>query len=325
MKALVYTGERTLELRQMPDPIPKPGEVLVRVDAVGICGSDIHAYLGHDERRPAPLILGHEVAGTIASGPRTGQRVTVNPLATCGICPACREGRDNLCPDRQIISMPPREGGFAEFITSPERNLIAIPDTVSAPVACLAEPLACGWHAVKLGNRVLGGPAARVLILGGGAIGFGAALAARALGSTDITIVEPNAIRRRRLTEIDDFPVVEHAPSGHAPDLLIDAAGFATTREVASETVRPGGVILHIGLGQATNGLNIRRMTLQEITFIGTYTYTQGDFEECAAAIIDGRLGRCDWTDIRSLSEGAAAFAEIVGNAIASPKVVLLP
>ena len=325
MKALVYTGERTLKLRQMPDPIPKPGEVLVRVDAVGICGSDIHAYLGHDERRPAPLILGHEVAGTIASGPRTGQRVTVNPLATCGICPACREGRDNLCPDRQIISMPPREGGFAEFITSPERNLIAIPDTVSAPVACLAEPLACGWHAVKLGNRVLGGPAARVLILGGGAIGFGAALAARALGSTDITIVEPNAIRRRRLTEIDDFPVVEHAPSGHAPDLVIDAAGFATTREVASETVRPGGVILHIGLGQATNGLNIRRMTLQEITFIGTYTYTQGDFEECAAAIIDGRLGRCDWTDIRSLSEGAAAFAEIVGNAIASPKVVLLP
>ncbi|WGR62003.1 galactitol-1-phosphate 5-dehydrogenase (plasmid) [Paracoccus ferrooxidans] len=325
MKALVYTGERALEMRQVPDPVPKPSEVLVRVDAVGICGSDIHAYLGHDERRPAPLILGHEVAGTIASGARTGQRVTVNPLATCGTCPACRDGRDNLCPERQIISMPPREGGFAEFITSPERNLVAIPDALPATVACLAEPLACGWHAVKLGNRVLGGPATRVLILGGGAIGFGAALAARALGSTDVTIVEPNAIRRQRLTEIDDFPVVERAPSGAAPDLVIDAAGFGATRAVASETVRPGGVILHIGLGQATDGLNIRRMTLQEITFIGTYTYSHSDFEECTAAIIEGHLGRCDWTDIRDLADGSAAFAGMVGNAIASPKVVLVP
>ncbi|SMO97525.1 zinc-dependent alcohol dehydrogenase [Paracoccus laeviglucosivorans] len=325
MKALVYTAERKLEMRDMRAPVPKTGEVLIRVDAVGICGSDIHAYLGHDERRPAPLILGHEVAGTIASGPRSGERVTVNPLATCGICPACKSGHDNLCPDRQIISMPPREGGFADFITSPERNLVRIPDGLAATVACLAEPLACGWHAVKLGNRALGMAATRIVVLGGGAIGFGAALAARALGSSDITIVEPNATRRERLTLIDDFSIVDTAPAGHEPDLVIDAAGFAVTRQVASDIVRPGGVILHIGLGQATDGLNVRRMTLQEITFIGTYTYTHADFQECTAAIIDGQLGRCDWSDIRDLHDGPTAFAEIVGNSIAAPKVVLVP
>ncbi|RJL22662.1 zinc-dependent alcohol dehydrogenase [Paracoccus siganidrum] len=325
MKALVYTGIKTLEMREVPDPIPGEDEVLVRVEAAGICGSDMHAWLGHDERRPAPLILGHEVAGTIASGPRRGQRVTVNPLATCGTCPACREGRDNLCPDRQIISMPPREGGFAELIRSPERNLVALPDDVPAAVACLAEPLACSWHALKLAHRTLFRPPRRVLILGGGAIGFGAALAARAMGSQDIAIVEPNPARRQHLAQIEGFPVLERAPDDQPPDLVIDAAGFAATRQVASDLVRPGGLILHIGLGQATDGLNIRRMTLQEITFIGTYTYTRQDFRDCAEAIFDGRLGRCDWSQGRALADGAAAFADIRENLVAAPKVILLP
>ena len=108
MKALVYTGPNALEMREVPDPAPKADEALLRVESVGLCGSDIHAYLGHDERRPAPLILGHEAAGTIMAGPGKGDRVTVNPLVTCGTCEACLAGRDNLCPDRQIISMPPR-------------------------------------------------------------------------------------------------------------------------------------------------------------------------------------------------------------------------
>lgn len=330
MKALVYTGERRLEMREVPDPVPGAGEVLIRVEASGICGSDIHAWLGHDERRPAPLILGHEVAGTIASGPRKGERVTVNPLATCGHCPACLAGRDNLCPDRQIISMPPREGGFAEYITSPERNLVPIPESLPASTACLAEPLACGWHGMRLASRALEAVAERVLILGGGAIGFGAALAARAAGCDEITLVEPNPIRRARLATISDFRLAAEAPaalpaqSGN-PDLVIDAVGFAATRQTASDLVRPGGVIVHIGLGQATDGLNIRRMTLQEITFIGTYTYTSADFTDCALAIADGRLGPCDWAEMRRLDQGAAAFDDIITNRIAAPKVVLLP
>ena len=98
----------------MADPVPGDGEDVVRIGAVGICGSDMHAYLGHDARRPAPLILGHEAAGVIETGARAGTRVTVNPLVTCGTCRYCKDGRDNLCTTRQIISMPPREGGFAD-------------------------------------------------------------------------------------------------------------------------------------------------------------------------------------------------------------------
>ncbi|MCB5410417.1 zinc-dependent alcohol dehydrogenase [Pseudogemmobacter faecipullorum] len=325
MKALVYTGERRLEMRELPDPVPGPGEALIRVDASGICGSDIHAWLGHDERRPAPLILGHEVAGTVMSGAMQGQRVTVNPLATCGNCPACLAGRDNLCPERQIISMPPREGGFAEFITSPERNLVTIPDSLPASIACMAEPLACGWHGIRLASRALEGAAERALILGGGAIGFGAALAARAFGTRDITIVEPNPTRRSRLSTLDNFRITESAPAGLNPDLVVDAAGFAATRLIASDLVRPGGVIVHIGLGEAMAGLNIRRMTLQEISFIGTYTYTSRDFTDCAKAISEGSLGPCNWAETRALHEGAAAFSDIISGRIAAPKLVLLP
>ena len=93
MKALVYTGPETLVYRDEPNARCSQDGVLIRVESVGICGSDMHAYLGHDERRPAPLILGHEAAGTIVEGPGAGKRVTVNPLVTCGVCPACRRGR----------------------------------------------------------------------------------------------------------------------------------------------------------------------------------------------------------------------------------------
>ena len=117
MKALVYNGPKLLSYRHVKDPRPSQENVLIKIEAVGICGSDMHAYLGHDERRPAPLILGHEAAGIICGGARDGERVTVNPLVSCGNCSACRTGRENICPDRQIISMPPREGAFAQYVT----------------------------------------------------------------------------------------------------------------------------------------------------------------------------------------------------------------
>ena len=102
MKALVYTGPETLEFRDAPDPVANAGDALIEVAHVGICGSDMHAWAGHDERRPAPLILGHEAAGIVIAGPGVGGRVTVNPLVTCCACEDCTAGRENLCARRQI-------------------------------------------------------------------------------------------------------------------------------------------------------------------------------------------------------------------------------
>ncbi|MEM7462343.1 MAG: alcohol dehydrogenase catalytic domain-containing protein [Pseudomonadota bacterium] len=329
MKALVYTGAEELIYRDAPDPEPGDDEALIRVESVGICGSDMHAFLGHDERRPAPLILGHEAAGVVETGRLVGRRVTVNPLVSCGKCKACKAGRENLCPYRQIISMPPREGAFAEFLTIPEKNLVEVPDEISLQKAALAEPIACGWHAVRLGRVALGDEAsgAKSLVIGGGAIGLGAALSLSAQGIDDIIIVEPNELRRSFLQDNCGQNAIDLAQLGNDGefDIVIDAVGYEATRAQASAQVRPGGVILHIGLGQAEGGLDIRRMTLQEITFIGTYTYTDADFRETAQAIFDGRLGALDWVETRPLSEGGQAFADIRAGKAASPKIILDP
>ncbi len=330
MKALVYDAAETLTYRDMPMPQAGPGLHLVRVAAVGICGSDMHAYLGHDDRRPAPLILGHEAAGVITGGPRDGERVTVNPLVTCGICPACISGRDNLCVRRQIISMPPREGAFADWIVMPDRNMVPVPPHIPLVKAALAEPIACGWHAVRLARTAmaaLGGDADRALVLGGGAIGLGAALSLTAQGVADVTVVEPNATRREFLADHCGQHAVgpDDLPADALFDMVLDAVGHAASRAAASAHVRPGGVIAHVGLGEPTGGLDIRRMTLQEVTFIGTYTYTAADFRAAAAAIFEGRLGPLDWTEARALRDGQAAFQDIRAGRVAQPKIILIP
>ncbi|MEM9105364.1 MAG: alcohol dehydrogenase catalytic domain-containing protein [Pseudomonadota bacterium] len=329
MKALVYQGEKTLEFGDVEAPCPDEGDLLVSIDSVGICGSDMHAFLGHDERRPAPLILGHEAAGVVMDGDLAGQRVTINPLVHCVSCPACSSGRQNICPDRQIISMPPREGAFAQQVAIPRSNVVAVPDDVSLEAASLTEPIACGWHATRLAGRASAVPLAdaSVLVLGGGAIGVGAALSLRAAGVERVLVSEPNPVRRAFLGGDRGFVVTdsESISPDTQFDVVIDAVGFAATRSQAVAQVRPGGIIMHIGLGGWKGDFDFRRLTLQEITFIGTYTYTPDDFRETAQAIFDGRLGALDWIETRPLSEGQSAFEDILAGRAEAPKIVLKP
>ena len=152
MKALVYTATREAELREEPEPEPRPGEALVRVEAVGICGSDMHAWHGHDPRRIPPLILGHEACGEVLEGAAAGSRVVLNPLIACGACRDCREGRTNLCGKRDLIGLR-RPGAFAERVAIPEGNLIPVPEGMAAAAAALTEPCATAWHALALAAR----------------------------------------------------------------------------------------------------------------------------------------------------------------------------
>jgi 2-desacetyl-2-hydroxyethyl bacteriochlorophyllide A dehydrogenase len=327
MKALVYTGPEQLEFRDVPDAVAGTDEVLVRIHSSGICGSDMHAYLGHDERRPAPLILGHEAAGTVVGGALDGKRVTINPLVTCQTCTHCRSGRANLCAKRQIISMQPREGAFTEWVAMPERNLVAIPDDLSFDKAALAEPLACGWHTVRLSIEALHGEAgtAKALVIGGGAIGLGAALALRAFGVASVSVAETNPLRWPALEQCGFAILGADTVPDAGFDLVIDGVGYAATRATACRAVTAGGVIGHIGLGESTGGLDVRRMTLQEITFIGTYTYTPDDFRATVSAIASGALGSLDWMQTMPLALGAEAFQDIRAGRMAAPKVILKP
>lgn len=138
MKALVFTGPKALEVCSVANPVADEDDALIRIDSVGICASDMRAWAGHDDRRSAPSILGHEMACTVAIGPDTGKRVTVNPLVTCGSPAQCRAGCSNLCPSRQIISMPAREGGFSEYLSMPRQNHVDVTEGASLEQAALA-------------------------------------------------------------------------------------------------------------------------------------------------------------------------------------------
>jgi L-iditol 2-dehydrogenase len=333
MKALVYTGPNAVEFRDIPEPQPLNDEVLVKVDAVGICGSDMHAYHGHDARRPAPLVLGHEAAGRILSGPRTGERVAVNPLVTCGTCDFCIDGRAHLCASRQIISMPPRPGAFAEVLRIPERNLVALPEGFDVAKAALTEPLAVSYHAVNHAARFLPRTlaASRCAVLGAGAIGLGCALVLAMHGAAEIRIGEPNDARRAAAIaagagRIKGYkPGAAGEPAESSVDFVIDAVGAAATRRDASRMAKPGGVILHVGLLPGSDGLDVRKVTLQEIVFTGTYCYTPLDFAETLRAMANGQLGSLDWFEERPLSAGARAFSDLDGGAVAAAKIVLRP
>jgi 2-desacetyl-2-hydroxyethyl bacteriochlorophyllide A dehydrogenase len=329
MKALVYTAPHQVVYRDEPDPVPVDGEVLLRIDAVGICGSDLHAYHGHDPRRVPPMILGHELAGTVVAGAGRGRRVTVNPLITCGTCEYCETGRDNLCARRTMIGMT-RPGGFAELMTIPAASVIELPPDMGERAAALTEPAATALHAMRLAAKALARPMpeARVLVLGGGAIGLLTALLLRSYGCRDIRLAETNPLRRASVDATGAalaYDPLATAAQHDAFDLVVDAVGGKATRRTALEAVRPGGVVLHIGLMDWASEIDMRKLTLAEITLIGTYTYATADLRATVAALHAGVFGDLSWVETRALSEGARAFDDLHHGRSASAKIVLRP
>jgi alcohol dehydrogenase len=327
MKALVYTANEEMTYRDESEPSPQPGDALVAIESVGICGSDMHAYLGHDERRVPPLILGHEAVGTVIEGEHGGERVVLNPLITCGVCDACLGGRQNLCAERDLIGMY-RAGAFAEKIAIPARNLIRVPDGMPSAHAALTEPGATGLHAVLLAERVAARPLSEssALVLGAGSVGLLTALILRDKGVEHILIADTNPLRRELVARHCDFELLDplqRPPEVQEFDLVFDAVGAAVTRSQAIAACKSGGVIVHIGLMDNQGSMDVRSMTLREITFIGTYTYTPVDLRATLHKLHSGALGSLGWIEQRPLADGAGAFAELHRGECAAPKVVL--
>ncbi len=333
MKALVYTQPNEVRLLDCDAPDAAPGEVVLRIDAVGICGSDMHAWHGHDPRRKPGLVLGHEFAGTVIESRdpawAEGARVTGNPLITCGHCDFCVQGRDNLCAHRTMVGMT-RPGAFAERMSIPGRCLIALPAGLAPERAALTEPAATALHAINLSLRSLVRPLpeCRVLVLGGGAIGMLAALLLRHHGVDLLEVAEVNPLRRASLerhARCKTFDPRSASAEESAFDYVIDAVGSAITRNAALAAVRPGGVVMHIGLQDWASEIDMRKLTLAEITLLGTYTYGTADLRATVALLARGAFGDLGWIERRPLADGAAAFRELDAGRIAAAKVVLEP
>jgi threonine dehydrogenase-like Zn-dependent dehydrogenase len=225
----------------------------------------------------------------------------------------------------------PRPGAFAELVRIPEQNLVEVPDGLDIVKAALAEPVAVSYHAVRLGLAASCRPASSLtaLVLGGGAIGLAAALVLAMSGVSRIHVAEPNQARRVTVGKAGPFVAYEPGaaaePNDASIDIVIDAVGADQTRASACRLVRPGGVIVHIGLLPGSAGVDVRKLTLQEVTFIGSYCYTMVDFREVVAALGSGQLGALDWTEQRPLRDGASAFRAIDEGQTAAAKIILRP
>jgi 2-desacetyl-2-hydroxyethyl bacteriochlorophyllide A dehydrogenase len=333
MKALVYTQPLEVQLLDRPSPDMDCGEVVLQIEAVGICGSDMHAWHGHDPRRKPGLVLGHEFVGKItasaAAGFEVGTRFTGNPLITCGVCEYCVQGRNNLCANRTMVGMT-RPGAFAQYMSIPAASLVAMPQDLPATHAALTEPAATAWHAMNLTMRALQRPIheCKVLVIGGGAIGMLTALLLKHLGAAQTTLTELNALRRKVVSEHSGCVAIDPREQPIADshfDVVIDAVGAKATRQQALAAIKPGGVVMHVGLQDWASEIDMRKLTLAEITLLGTYTYTTADLRATVDALARGVFGNLSWVETRPLSEGPQAFVDIDKGHCASPKVVLMP
>jgi len=283
MSVSLLREQNTVALETLPVPVPDPDQVLVRVAAVGVCGSDVHYYqhgrIG-DYVVEHPLVLGHELSGVIVDvgalvdPARIGSRVAVEPQRPCRSCLQCKSGRYNLCPAMEFYATPPIDGAFAEYVTIQADFAHDIPDNVSDEAAALLEPLSVGlWACERAEIR----PGSRVLIAGAGPIGIIAAQAARAFGATEVHISDISderlefALRHGATHAVN--PTTDSV-EGLGVDAFIDASGAPQAVSSGIHAVGPAGRVVLVGLGADTIEIPIAHIQNNEIWLSGVFRYT---------------------------------------------------
>ena len=300
MKALVLQEFGTMSVAELPDPVAQPGEVLIRVIATGICGSDIHGFTGENGRRTPGQVMGHESVGRIEAlgkgsageGLQMGRLVTFNPVVVPESDLAAYAGREQHSPGKYVIGVrPDLVSAFAQLITVPVRNVVPLPDDLPVSYGALIEPLAVAVHAVR---RVHAEPGQGVLVVGGGPIGQSVVLALLMAGVTDIVVSEVQPGRRALVeqlgaTSVDPTtePVADQLARilGRLADVTIDAVGTSRTLSDAVVSTAFGGSICLVGMGSPALELDAFRISTEERSIVGSFTYSAQDFADAATWI----------------------------------------
>ncbi|ALS25994.1 alcohol dehydrogenase [Paenibacillus sp. 32O-W] len=291
MKAAVMHQTREIRIEEMAVPAIGPDEVLIKVMAVGICGSDLH-YYAHGRIGKyvvdKPFILGHECSGDIAAVGenvrkfRVGDRVAIEPGVTCGRCDACKSGRYNLCPDVKFLATPPYDGAFAQYIKMRQDFVFPIPDHLSYEEAALVEPFSVGLHAAV---RTRLQPGSTVAIMGMGPVGLMAVAAARAYGAGTIIVTDLEQLRLEAATRLgashainirerDPVEEIRRLTNGDGVDVAWETAGNPKALQAALASLRRGGKLAIVGLpAQADIALNIPFIADNEVDIYGIFRY----------------------------------------------------
>ena len=339
MKALFYPAWDRLELQDMPEPAAKPGEVVVKVLAAGICGSELHGFKIHAKRRTPPLILGHEFAGEIlalgdgVTGYRPGDRVAVNSTISCGTCEACVDGDPHVCRTAEVFGTK-RPGAFADQVAVPVSTLLPMPKNVTPLQASLMEPLGNGVHAWSMIRRRF---PETVVIFGAGAIGLFTLQVAKAAGAGRLAVVDVSPARlavARRLgaeqtwdARTDDVLAgIQEFTRGRGADVAIDAVGAAGTRDLAVKAIRKGCECVWLGLHDDATTVGGLDIVLGEKAIYGSFAVRPRDLHAALDLLGAGKITLEPWVRTFPLTDGAKVFMQLV---TAPPddyiKAVLLP
>jgi threonine dehydrogenase-like Zn-dependent dehydrogenase len=339
MKALVYEAPQVMNLRDVPEPATRPNEALIEVAFSGICGSELSGYLGQNSLRRPPLIMGHEFSGTVvALGEQAtllnptlaiGQRVTANPLSSCGRCRYCLGGRHQICPQRQLLGAH-RPGSYAALIAVPAASLLPLPDHISMEHAALTEPLACALRAIQLaGSSALD----QAMVIGLGPIGLLTLQALTHFGVEIVCATDTDADRRamgahfgaRALDPLaDDVAAhVRAATDGLGADVVFDAVGTDATRRQALDLVAPAGRVVLIGLHAEESPIPINALIRREINLVGSFAYTPNIFAAALEWLAAGRIVIDPWLLKAPLAEGGACFERLLGKPGPVAKILL--
>ena len=336
MKALVYVGPERVEVQDFPEPALGEGHVLLQVAAAGICGSDIHGFLGHSARRQPGLVMGHETVATIREvhssvrGWRAGQRVSFNPLLGCGTCAACRGGRPNLCPDWRIFGMDRLHGTFAELVAVPAAQLHALPESLPEAEAIFVEPVAVLVHAFRIAFDAV---ADTMAVVGAGTIGALAVALARLHGVARVCVVDVNderlEVARKLGADVvvngareDAARAVRAATGGAGAQQVVEAVGHAATRRAAVAMSAKGARLLFLGMAENDSPLPWVDMIRNEQSVATAFAYAPRDFEAAVALVQSRRFDLARWTETRPLQDGQAAFQKMAGSPGATLKMI---
>ena len=285
MKASVLTGAHALTVKEVPTPACASDEVVVKVAAVGVCGSDTHYFRNGrigDFVVDGPLILGHELSGRIVAvgeevpASRIGQRVAIEPQRPCRRCRECRAGRYNLCPNMEFYATPPVDGAFAEYCVIRTEFAHTVPDSISDEAAALMEPLSVAITTMRKAGVV---PGSSILIAGAGPIGIICVQTARAFGAAEIIVSDLVPERRERAirygaTRVVDPREVDIATAGLDVNAFVDASGAPAAVMAGIKAVRPAGRAVLVGLGSSEMTLPVEHIQNLEITVTGIFRYT---------------------------------------------------
>lgn len=312
-----------MAVTSMPDPIPDRGQVLIRPEAVAICGSDVAAFQGHHPRMVPPLVLGHEFSGTVVGhGPDVpakviGSRVAVDTLVSCGVCAACLDGRINLCAAYQVIGCRPNlPGALAELVAVDARKAWQLPDDCSAITGALVQPLSVSHHAVVDRAQLSAGD--EVAIIGAGPVGLGALMMSLALGAT-ATVVDLDPYRldlARRIGAHRALLPEEAADQGSEPDVVVECVGGrqSSTLNLAAESVRHGGRIVIVGnFASGAPGVDAATMKVKELDVLGSQGYAHS-YGHVVEMIRSGAIDPAPMVSHDLPLEDPAAALELLDN-----------